>query len=179
MSNNEFIYQIDSDNLVNVKSLKYIYNMDFDKLDKSILHLPSKIYLFNKRKNERLLNIKKNVKYLRKTKILDSNYIKKILLNNEKFVINKNIDWLLNTGNPFFYKNSYLSIVEKGLSYSKDTLAACSIALFYFWISSGNNISISTFLSHFHMLREDSYYVTQGATADKSIEYFKNELKKM
>lgn len=179
LSSNDYVYQIDSDNLANPKSLKYLYSMDLDKLDKSVIHIPSRIYLFKKYKNERFINFKKNVKYLKKTKILDSDDIKKILLSNEKFVINKNIDWVLNTGNPFFYKNSYLTSIEKGLSYSKDTLSADAIAMIYFWTLSGNNVSISKFLSHFHKLRDESYYVTEGATADKSIAYFKNEFKKI
>ena len=53
---NDFVYQIDSDNIANPKSLKAMSNFKLATLDNSILYLPSKIYLFNKYKNEDFSN---------------------------------------------------------------------------------------------------------------------------
>lgn len=176
---NEYVYQIDSDNIANTKSLRHISKLNLQVLDKSILHLPSKIYLFNKNKNERFFKPSNNVIYFKETKVVDSYQIKNALLNNNKFVISKNIGWLLNTGNPFVRQESYLEYLKPGLSKSEDTLAACSIALFYYWLSSGNSISISKFLSHHHRLRDDSYFVSKGDIAIKSINYFKENIKNL
>lgn len=175
----EFVYQIDSDNIANTKSLRHISKLNLQALDKSILHLPSKIYLFNRNKNERFFKPSNNVIYFKEDKVVDSYQIKNALLSNKKFVISRNIGWLLNTGNPFVYKKSYLEYLKPGLSKSEDTLAACSIALFYYWLNSGNSISISKFLSHYHRLRDDSYFVSKGDIAIKSINHFKEQIKNL
>ena len=59
---NEYVYQIDSDNIANTKSLRHISKLNLQALDKSILHLPSKIYLFNKKIFQSLKSIKKSVR---------------------------------------------------------------------------------------------------------------------
>ena len=174
---NDFVYQIDSDNIANPKSLKAISNFKLATLDNSILYLPSKIYLFNKYKNERLFKPSNNVVYLKNTKVVNPQEVRDILLNNKKFVKSRNIGWLLNTGNPFVNKQSYLEYLKPGLSRTESTLAACSIALVYYWLNSGNSISISKFLSHYHRLRNDSYFVSRGDIAMKSIDYFKEQIK--
>ena len=176
---NNHVYQIDSDNIANPKTLKYIAGLDLINLDKAILHLPSKIFLFQEKKYERFFKLSNNVTYLKNTKIFNADDIKKALINNEKFVINRNIGWLLNTGNPFFYKNSYLKFLKPGLRESENNLAACSIALVYFWLKSGHPISVSNFLSHYHRLRDDSYFVSRGDIAVKSINNFKERFKKL
>ena len=152
-------------------------NFKLATLDNSILYLPSKIYLFNKYKNERLFKPSNNVVYLKNTKVVNPQEVKDILLNNKKFVKSRNIGWLLNTGNPFVNKQSYLEYLKPGLSRTESTLAACSIALVYYWLNSGNSISISRFLSHYHRLRNDSYFVSRGDIAMKSIDYFKEQIK--
>ena len=178
-ASNNYIYQIDSDNIANSKTFKYISRIELDSLDASILHLPSKIFLFKERKYEKFFKLSNNVTYLKDTKLLSGNDIKQILLNNEKFVKNKNIGWLLNTGNPFFRKDSYLDFLKPGLDESESTLAACSIALVYYWLKSGNLISVSNFLSHYHRVRDDSYFVSRGDIAMKSIDNFKEQIKKL
>ena len=174
---NEFVYQIDSDNIANPKSLKAISNFNLATLDNSILYLPSKIYLFNKSKNERFFKPSNNVIYSKNTKVVSPLEVKDILINNKKFVKSRNIGWLLNTGNPFVSKKSYLEFLKPGLSRTESILAACSIALVYYWLNSGNSISISRFLSHYHRLRSDSYFVSRGDIAVKSINYFKEQIK--
>lgn len=168
-ASNKFVYQIDSDNISNPKFLRYISNINLETLDQSLLFLPSKISLFNRHKSEWLFKPSNNVTYLKHSKILNLTDVKNVLINNEKFVKDKNFRWLLNTGNPFFYKKSYLENLEPGLKNSKNISAACSIGLVYYWLKSGNSICISDFLSHYHRLRDDSYFVDQGDTAVKSI----------
>ncbi len=176
---NEYVYQIDSDNISNPKFLRYISNINFETLDQSLLFLPSKIYLFNQHKYQSFIKPSNNVTYLKNTKIMNAVDIQRVLIDNKKFVKDKNFGWLLNTGNPFFNKKSYLENLAPGLEDSKNISAACSIALVYFWLKSGNSICISDFLSHYHRVRDDSYYVSQGDTAINSIDTFKERIKNL
>ena len=69
-----------------------------------------------------------------------------------------------------------MSNLEKGLELTKTTLAACSFAMAYFWLSSGNKICIAEFLSHYHRLHEDSAWVKEGEKVVNSVNYFKAEI---
>ena len=175
-ASNDFVYQIDSDNIPFNSSLNYLSSLKLDTVDKSILYLPSKIYLFKKFKYEYIYKRSNKVIYSKNTKLFDFSIIKKAIESNEKFVKSRNINWLLNTGNPFFYKKSYLENTKKGLDLSKDILSADAIAMAYYWLQSSNQISISSFLSHFHKTRNESYFVSQGAIAMNSISYFKEKI---
>tara|TARA_B100001287_G_C22612114_1_gene495676 strand:- start:113 stop:907 length:795 start_codon:yes stop_codon:yes gene_type:complete len=175
-SSNDFIYQIDSDNIPFNSSLNYLSNLNLNSIDNSILYLPSRIYLFKRFKYEYFYKRSNKVIYSKKTKLFDFETIRKAIKNNEKFVNRRNINWLLNTGNPFFYKTSYLENTKKGLNLSKNTLSADAIAMAYYWLKSGSQISISSFLSHFHKTRNESYFVSQGSTAIDSISYFKEKI---
>ena len=151
-SSNDFIYQIDSDNIPFNSSLNYLSNLNLNSIDNSILYLPSRIYLFKRFKYEYFYKRSNKVIYSKKTKLFDFETIGKAIKNNEKFVNRRNINWLLNTGNPFFYKTTYLENTKKGLNLSKNTLSADAIArLIIGWNRS--QISISSFLSHFHKTR--------------------------
>lgn len=172
---NDFIYQIDSDNIARNKTLKFFSKLQFNKLDSSILSLPSSIFLFENNKYEMYLNPSKKVVYKRKSTLIDFQTVKDSLKENKKFVVKKNIDWLLNTGNPFFNRLNYLESLQPGLNYETDKLSACSIAMAYFWLLSGKKINILRDLAHYHRVRNDSYYVQQGSIADNSVSYFKQK----
>jgi hypothetical protein len=107
---------------------------------------------------------------------LDSVFIKDYIDTNNNFLLKKNVSWLFNTGNQFFYRDAYLSNLEKGLELSKTTLSACSYGMAHFWLSSGNKICIAEFLSHYHRLHEDSAWVKEGEKVLNSIDYFNAEI---
>ena len=172
---NQYIYQIDSDNLARNKTLKYISRLEIDKLNNNTLHIPASIYLFENNKYEMYLNPSKKVVYKRKSTLINFQIVKNNLIENKKFVVKKNIDWLLNTGNPFFNKLDYLESLKPGLKYETNKLSACSIAMVYFWLLSGKEINVSKYLAHYHRVRKDSYYVEQGSIADNSVSYFKQK----
>ena len=178
-TNNKFVYQIDSDNIANNKFLKFIGKADERVFDKEILYLPSKIHLFKDSKYESLYKPSNRVIFSKKSKIITPEYLKNALNVGINFVKHKNVNWFLNTGNPFFYKDSYLTNLEKGLASSEKVLAACSIALCYFWVSSGKNICMSSFLNHYHRQHKDSYWITAGQNAPNSVEYFRNQIKNL
>lgn len=178
-SSNDFVYQIDSDNIPNTKSLKFIQNSPENNFEKNLLYLPSRIYVFKKSKYEFLYKPRNKIIFSNKTKRLTPEYLQNSVKNNINFVKHKEVNFLLNTGNPFFFKESYLKNLEKGLKKSEEVLSACSIALCYFWVLSGNDINVSSFLKHYHRIREDSYWVTAGEYATKSVDYFSEQIKNL
>lgn len=180
IAKNEFVYQIDSDNIASSKFLKYLENVNFTKLDKKILYIPSGIFLFKKNKYEKYFKPRNNITFLNKSKIITPEFLKQSLIVEDNFVKNKNVNWLLNTGNPFFYKNSYMSFLEKGLKMEEKKLSAGdAIAMVYFWLSSGHNICVASFLKHYHRTRENSYWNVEGKSSYDSTEYFKAQIKNL
>ena len=176
-TSNEFVYQLDSDNIPSNKSLKFIGMSHEDTFDKDVLYLPSKIFLFKKSRYETIFKPKNRIIFSKKTKRITPEYLQNSFNQNINFVKDKDVTWLLNVGNPFFYKESYLANLEKGLKKSEAVLSACSIAMCYFWALSGNDINISSFLKHYHRLRKDSYWVIAGKNAVNSVEYFSDQIK--
>ena len=176
LASNDFVYQLDHDNIANKKTLDKISNLDIKSIDKEQLFIPSKIIMFKKNKYEYIFKPSYNVKYLNKSLIFDSVFIKDYIDTNNNFLLKKNVSWLFNTGNQFFYRDAYLSNLEKGLELSKTTLSACSFGMAYFWLSSGNKICIAEFLSHYHRLHEDSAWVKEGEKVVNSVNYFKAEI---
>ena len=180
IAKNEFVYQIDSDNIANSKFLKYLENVNFTKLDKKILYIPSGIFLFKKNKYEKYIKPRNNITFLNNSKIITPEFLKQSLIIEDNFVKNKNVNWLLNTGNPFVYKDSYMSFLEKGLKMEEKKLSAGdAIAMIYFWLSSGHNICVASFLKHYHRTRENSYWNVEGKSSYNSTEYFKAQIKNL
>ncbi len=180
IAKNEFVYQIDSDNIANSKFLKYLENVNFTKLDKKILYIPSGIFLFKKNKYEKYIKPRNNITFLNNSKIITPEFLKQSLIIEDNFVKNKNVNWLLNTGNPFVYKDSYMSFLEKGLKMEEKKLSAGdAIAMVYFWLSSGHNICVASFLKHYHRTRENSYWNVEGKSSYNSTEYFKAQIKNL
>ncbi len=180
IAKNEFVYQIDSDNIANSKFLKYLENVNFTKLDKKILYIPSGIFLFKKNKYEKYIKPRNNITFLNNSKIITPEFLKQSLIIEDNFVKNKNVNWLLNTGNPFVYKDSYMSFLEKGLKMEEKKLSAGdAIAMVYFWLSSGHNICVASFLKHYHRTRENSYWNVEGKSSYNSTEYFKVQIKNL
>lgn len=177
-ASSDYVYQIDSDNIPSKNTLNYLLNLNLKSFDKSVLHIPSKIYLFKKYKYEYLLKPNNLVLFSLKTKVLDLEKMNSILENNKRFVISRNINWLLNTGNPFFYRSTYLSSLEKALLSDREIYAGDAIAMVYYVLENGHKISVSKFLSHFHKISDKSNFVTHGDTAMTTVSIFKDKLKK-
>jgi hypothetical protein len=179
-TNNSFVYQIDSDNLANKSSLKFIEEADQDFFQKNLLYIPSGIFLFKKNKYEKYIKPRNKITFLNSSKIITPEFLKQSLIQNDNFLKNKNVNWLLNTGNPFFYKDSYLTFLERGIKMEEKKISAGdAIAMIYFWLSSGHNLCVASFLKHYHRTREDSYWIREGNSSYKSTEYFKDLIKNL
>ena len=178
MAENKYVYQIDSDNIANSKFLHYLQDKDFNEFDINTLYIPSKIYLFKKNKYERYLKRSNNVIYLKEDFLLSPQFLKETLLSDKQFVMRRNINWLLKTGNPFFYKETYLNNLEEGLKMPEKKLSAAdAIAMIYYWLFSKNDVCISKFLSHYHRTHADSYWIREGTNSVTSVDYFRDKIK--
>ena len=73
-----------------------------------------------------------------------------------------------------------MSFLEKGLKMEEKKLSAGdAIAMVYFWLSSGHNICVASFLKHYHRTRENSYWNVEGKSSYNSTEYFKVQIKNL
>lgn len=171
----EFVYQIDSDNVPNIKLLQKLINkFDLTKY-KNYLFLPASIYPFrfdhtteSKRKNK--------IVFSKKDLILESSDVKKML--NDKFTY-KNIEYLLGLGNPIFHKTTYLKYLEEGLNSYEDVHAACSTALCYYWLKNKGSIHLTKNLNHFHRRHENSYFLKKESLSEKMAQSFRTKIKNL
>ena len=163
---NDLIYQIDSDNKVKKNFISFI---EKSKLSKNFLYLPSKIHTFSESSKS-----EKKIKFTRKYGEFTKEQVISFLLKNNK-VNKKDLNWVMNIGNPVFYKDSYLEKLEEGLD-SNLNLSACSYALTYFWLKNGGSLWLDKKHSHSHRLHDKSYWVMSGNKAVESVNFFRNEL---
>lgn len=163
---NNFVYQIDSDNLVNKSTLKFL---KFSNLNKNYLYLPSKIYLF---KNKSL--IKRKVSFTKEFGKFSKDKIKQFLITNSN-VNKRDLNWVMNIGNPIFFKDRYLEYLEEGMN-SKLNLSADAYALTFFWLKNQGFLYLDKQHSHNHRLHDKSYWVTEGQDAIDSVNLFREKI---
>lgn len=170
----DFVYQIDSDNIPVLKSLQSVSKfINSEQFDKNNLYLPSKIQIFNKNKLLSLIKKKNHITFSNNTILLNKKLILENLKGETKSIKDKSIRWVLNVGNPLFYKKAYLEKLEEGVFQNNINIsAACSIALNYYWIKNGGSIELLENFKHLHRMRDDSYYVSEGAQSTESINLF-------
>ncbi len=173
-----YIYQIDCDNLPNIKSLykisDFINTSDFNFNN---LYLPSKLVTFKHGKKSSFLKPKNYVTFSNDTLILTKNLINLNLEGKKNSIKDKSIRWVLNIGNPFYEKENYISKTSE-VPYSSK-IAADAMALSYYWIKNDGDIVLLNGLKHYHRLREDSYYVVQGAESTNSVNLYVENFKKL
>ena len=82
--------------------------------------MPSKIYLFN---NKSLIK----VRFTKEFGKFSKDKIKQFLITNSN-VNKRDLNWVMNIGNPIFFKDRYLEYLEEGMN-SKLNLSADAYAL--------------------------------------------------
>ena len=173
---NSIVYQIDSDNIP-ASNLDIIVNQITENTENKILYLPSKIYQFRKYHNlARVLssfNKKYRVTYTKNDFVFDSEVLKEAIEKNVKFTVDKNINWILNSGNFFVNRDDYIKTfeleIEKDIRYPLD-----AVAISYFWIKNGGKIKTLKDLNHFHRKRTDSVSFVESKGSFESLNEFRN-----
>lgn len=173
-----YIYQIDSDNIPTNKSLFKLSNLvNSSDFNSNNLYLPSKLMVFKHGKKSTFLNPKNYVTFSKNSLLLTSSLIISNLEGDKKSIKDKSIRWVLNVGNPFYEKENYLNKTSE-VSYTSQ-IAADAMALSYYWIKNDGEIVLLKGLKHLHRLRQDSYYVVQGAESTNSVNYYVENFKKL
>ena len=176
LSSNEVIYQIDSDNVISKKTIKFLNNIkNLNLISKGEIFFPSKINLFRKFKYlENFLFFRRNdVLFTKKNQTLDLNDVNfELSDDNSKKFKDRTLKSILNIGNPIFLKTDYLRFANDGKNESTEKLVACSIALSYFYLINGGKIVFNKNISHYHRMRVDSAWNVGGEQSKISDLYF-------
>lgn len=173
-----YIYQIDSDNLPSNTSLFKLSNLiNSTDFNFNNLYLPSKLVTFKHGKKSSFLNPKNYVTFSKDSLLLTSSLIISNLEGQKKSIKDKSIRWVLNVGNPFYEKENYLNKTSE-VSHTSE-IAADAMALSYYWIKNDGEIVLLKGFKHLHRLRQDSYYVIQGAESTNSVNYYVENFKKL
>lgn len=170
---NEFVYQIDSDNLVG-KNLKFI--IDKDKFNRNTFYLPSTVYVFKKNPYLSSYMKKYKVNISNKDTLLNKEIVSKSLIDNTQLFIDVKNRWLFNLGNFIVQKDMFLNNMSTPFKSKDLPLAADPIAMCYFWLKKGGDIKIVKDFYHFHRLRQESYWNSAGERAVSSVSYFEKKL---
>jgi glycosyltransferase involved in cell wall biosynthesis len=152
LASNDWVYLLDSDNLISAASLKKL--MKFNNFNKNFYYSPSKLILQNIDLDKKLDN--KPIIYNFPKTIIDFKIARFFLRNNLEYFL-----WFLNTGNFFINRNKYLGCLEKLFSNNSNnnfaSMEADALVFSYFWLKSGNKIKILDFLYYYHRMRMKSY----------------------
>lgn len=163
---NQIIYQIDSDN--KLKHFKDQLLIDIQNNPQNI-YIPSQILLnYSWYKREKVTFSKKSCE-------LTKDYIQKSLATNTNVYGDKDISWILNTGNWVFNKERYLGVVEN-ITVDDISSAGDALLLSYYWLKKNNSIFLSSELSHYHKIRKDSNWVKNASSSQKKIDHYKNKI---
>jgi glycosyltransferase involved in cell wall biosynthesis len=163
---NEWVYLLDSDNFIEPKMFKKLYNfLNKGKFNEDFIYSPSKLILENINLDKKLNN--KIIKYNFKDKIIDLKLVEKYLGKVKYF------DWFLNTGNYVVNKKKYIKcgkqmFRDKELKYPQ----ADSMVFSYYWLNSGKKIHILDNFYYFHRLLNNSY--SHDKNNNKSVKIYKN-----
>ena len=172
---NEFVYQLDSDNVVACNLDKVTRTIQSD----NFLYIPSKIYQFRKyRQLSKFLSIfnkKYRVTYVNQDFIYSLKKIKSEIDGEEKFTNEKNINWVLNSGNFIVNKEKYLNFMSDGF---KDSLRPQmdAVAISFFWLKFGGEIKSLKNLKHFHRKRSDSVSFTEKDGSFESLQDYRAKI---
>jgi len=162
LARSDWVYLLDSDNSINVESLKKL--IKFKNFNKNFYYSPSKLILENIDLNNKLDN--KSIVYNFPKKIINFNIARLFLRKNLKY-----FNWFINTGNFFINRNKYLECLEKVFRTNNlVSMEADALVFSYFWLKSGNKIKILDFLYYYHRMRKKSYSFHQNNS--KSMEKY-------
>lgn len=178
-----FVFQIDQDNLPHKKMLKNLLKTKTLNKHQDDLFLASTVYPFRfDNLKESRFNKNRIVFFNRDTLLNKKEIVKMIKEKTPMKSPNHNINYIIGTGNPFFYKEAYLSNLKEGLNDDQDNIH-CSVALCYYWLKNGGHLFFPKEFSLYHRKHENSYYqsdpraITSSEKIDSSADtYFKKIL---
>ena len=195
-SKNEWVYQIDSDNVPFPKIDQVISNIIKNHNSNTYIYYPSKLTQFWKYKKIAKVFSRVQKKYIvrfaKDLEIFDIDKTKNAINEfldydttgevegspeiNSKFVLDKHIYWVLNCGNFIVNKNQFIDAMKPGLSFSRDIVSMDAVAFSYLWFKYTGSIVLHPQLSHYHRKRFDSVSYIEKEASKISREYFTDKI---
>ena len=199
-SKNEWVYQIDSDNVPFKNIDGIIKNIIDENSGEKYIYYPTKLIQF--RKYKKIAKVfstfqkKYRVVFSNKSLIINMEKTKEAVLENvayeeekeasedsdsfpeldSKFFKEKHIFWVLNCGNFIANKKPFKKNMKKGLNYERDLLSMDAVVFSYLWLLNNGSIKLIQGLSHYHRKRYDSVSYTEIEPTIKSRQYFTNKI---
>jgi glycosyltransferase involved in cell wall biosynthesis len=174
---NDIVYQLDSDNIA-TSTLPKVLSIIMNEQNINYLYLPSKIYQFRKYPNFAkffsIFNRRFRVTFTDKDYVFNKEIIKQAIGNNLKVTVDKNINWVLNSGNFVVNRKKYLKIFKKHVAEDiRHPMDA--VAISYFWIENGGDIKTLKDFKHFHRKRTDSVSFVESEGSFESLTNFRKK----
>lgn len=195
-SKNDWVYQIDSDNVPFPKIDNTISNIIENHNSQKYIYYPIKIIQFWKyrRMAQFFSKIQKKyiVRFSKELEIFDTDKTKKAInefLNYDttgevegspeiisKYVLDKHIYWVLNSGNFIVNKNQFTNAMKPGLNFSRDVISMDAVAFSYLWLKNTGSIVLHPKLSHYHRKRSDSVSTIEKKASKISRKFFTDKI---
>ena len=195
-SKNDWVYQIDSDNVPFPKIDNAISNIIDNHNSQMYIYYPAKIIQFWKYKKmaEFFSKVQKKyiVRFSKELKIFDIDETKKAInefLNYDttgevegspeiisKYVLDKHIYWVLNCGNFVVNKDQFIDAMKPGLSFSRDVVSMDAVAFSYLWLKNAGSIVLHPQLNHYHRKRFDSVSYIEKEASKISRQFFTDKI---
>ncbi len=202
-SSNNFIYILDSDNIAGKNLDTIIHKVLSTENAEKYLFQPNTMYQFWKyHKFAKFFSRFRNkfiVRFYKKNKIIDLNYVRDSLIlnsgeykldnfieNNEELIsslekdtlIDKWIFWILNCGNFIVSKKLMIEIGNSGLNIDRKLRSVDAIVFSYLWLNSELEINILKDFYHHHRKRDDSVSFSEKEDSKNAIRYYIKEVLK-
>lgn len=194
---NEWVYQIDSDNVPFSKIDNVISEIVMNHNSQLFIYYPSKLIQFWKFyrvakflsyfQSKYLVKFSKNLEYfdIDKTKQAIEEFLNYDTSNdktegspeiNSRFVIDKHIYWVLNSGNFIVNKKQFLCSMSDGLKFPREVLSMDAVAFSYLWLKNRGSIVLHPSLGHFHRKRLSSVSYTEKESSKISRQFFTDKI---
>ena len=167
-STSDWVYLLDSDNILPGSSLDILENIQ--ELDPDTYYSPIQLNLINEDLDPNLDG--KKIRYDFPEKKINIDLAKQYL--NDQV---ENIDWFLNTGNFLVNKKTYLETMKFIFENPKhQRLEADAMAFTVHWLKKKKSIEIVSDLCYEHRVRTKSYTHSFGSRNYESLQYHKQLL---
>lgn len=195
-SRNEWVYQIDSDNVPFPNIDNVISDILLNHQDQKFIYYPTKLIQFWKykrfaklfgftqkkyrvlfSKNSDIFNTEKTKEAINEFLNYDSsNDLEGSPSLKSAYLVDKHIFWVLNSGNFIVNRNQFLDAMKSGLDFTRENTAMDAVAFSYLWLNYGGSIFLHSDLSHYHRKRFNSVSYTEKESSVVSREYLTNKI---
>ena len=176
---NEFVYQIDSDNLPG-KYLDRIFKSVIFENNNNIIYYPSQLIqtidssYFKKLKYYLLKDNK--VTLSKDDKFITLNSLKNAITKNEDITFDKNYRWILNCGNFIVNKEKFKNVFEISNIEVNEYYVLDAVAINYYWLKNQGQVKLLRDHYHYHKKREDSVSIINADKTLDSFDYFEKKI---